>query len=69
MSNCTEKKTYAYGLNDRARDQDTNKPVGLQLPSNSRSAAKTARPRATSVPIANTADATFEQIYNHGQNI
>ena len=41
-----------YGLNDRAKDEDSNKnlllksvPVGLQFPSISRSAAKTARPR------------------------
>ena len=54
---------YPYSLNDRVRNEDTNKPVGLQFPSTSRSATKTARHRTTSVPSANTADAIFEQIY------
>ena len=54
---------YPYGLNDRARDEDTNKPVGLQFPSISRGPARTARPKTKSIPTANTADAIFEQIY------
>ena len=40
---------HPYGANDRARDEDINKPAGLRL--------------AKSVPATNTADATFEQIY------
>ena len=40
-------------------DEDGNKPVGLQFPSISRDAARTARPRTTSLPTANTADAIF----------
>ena len=59
----TLKTKYPYGLNDRARDEGTNKPVGLQFPSISRGATRTPRPRATSVPTANTADAIFQKIY------
>ena len=54
---------YPYGLNDRAKGEDTNKPFGLQFPSISRVAARTPRPRTTSEPTANTAIAIFEQIY------
>ena len=48
---------YPYGLNDRVSDEDSNKPGGLQFPSISRGAARTAWPRTISVPSANTADA------------
>ena len=59
----TLRTKYMYGLNDRARGENTNKPVGLQFPSISRGAVRTARPRTSSVPTANTADEIFEQIY------
>ena len=59
----TLRTKYPYRLNDRARDEDSNKPVGLQLPSIRRGATRTARPRTASVPTANTAEAIFEQIY------
>ena len=52
-----------HGLNNRARAEDTNKLVGLQSLSISRGAARTARPRTTSVSTANTADVIFEQSY------
>ena len=58
----TLRTKYPYGFNDRARYEDTNKPVGLQLSSISRGAARTAPPRPKSVPTADTADVTFEQI-------
>ena len=45
------------------RNEGTNKPVGLQFPSNSRGLARTARPRTTLVHTDNTADVIFEQIY------
>ena len=54
---------YPYGFNDRARDKDTNKPVGLQFTSFSRCAARTARPKTKSVPTASKANAIFEQIH------
>ena len=59
----TLRRKYPYGLNDRARDKDINKPVGLQFPSVSRSAARTTQPRTKSVPTVNTADEIFEQIH------
>ena len=59
----TLRTKYLYGLNDRARDKDTNKHVSLQIQSTSTGAAKTARLRTTSVPTANMDDAIFEQIY------
>ena len=40
-----------------------NKPVGLQFPSISRGAARTAWPWTRSILTANTTDAIFEQIY------
>ena len=60
------------GLNDRSRGKDTNKPVGLQFSSISRGTARTAWPRTTSIPTANTADVIFQQMYliidNHIKN-
>ena len=52
-----------------ARNEDTNKRVVLQFPSNSRGLARTARARTTSVPTDNTADVIFEQIYLISDNI
>ena len=52
-----------YILNDRAQNEDTNKPVVLQLPSVSTVIARTTRPRTKSVPTANTTDAIFELIH------
>ena len=51
------------------RNEDTNKRVVLQFPSNSRGLARTARARTTSVPTDKTADMIFEQIYLISDNI
>ena len=59
----TLRTKHPYGLNDRARDEDTNKLVGLQFPSISRGVARTAQPKTTSVPTVNMADPNLEQIY------
>ena len=59
----TLRTKYPYGLNNRARDEDTNKPIVLRFPSISRCAAWTAWPRTKSVPTPNTAVAIFEQIH------
>ena len=59
----TLRTKYPYGLNDRARDEDTNKPVGLQFPSINRVASRNAWPGTKSVPTANTTDTIFEQIH------
>ena len=59
----TLRTKYPYGLNDRPRDEDTNKLVGLQFPSISRVASRTAWPGTQSVPTANTTDTIFEQIH------
>ena len=68
----TLRTKYPYGLNDRARDEDTNKPVGLQFPSISRVASRTAWSGTKTVPTANTTGAIFEQIHlingNHIKN-
>ena len=52
-----------YVLNDRARarDEDINKPVGLQFPSISKGTARTARSRIKSVPTSNRADAILNK--------
>ena len=47
---------HPYGANDRARDEDINKPAGLRL-------AELKLELHDPVPATNTADATFEQIY------
>ena len=59
----TLRTKYPHGLNDRARDEDTNKPVGLQFPSISRVASRTAWSGTKTVPTANTTGAIFEQIH------
>ena len=59
----TLRTKHPYGLNDWARDEDTNKLVGLQFPSISRGVARTAQPKTTSVPTANMVYANLEQIY------
>ena len=48
----TLRTKYPYRLNGRAMAEDTNKPIGLQFPSNSRGADRTASPRTKSVPTA-----------------
>ena len=59
----TLRNKYPYGINDRARDEETNELVGLQFQSVSKGAARTARSRTTAVHTANTAYAIFEQVY------
>ena len=63
---------HPYGDNDRARNDNINKPAGLRFPSISRGTTRTTWPRTKPVPATNTADVTFEQIhllnYNDNKN-
>ena len=59
---CGERKISKY-CGHGCRNEGTSKPVGLQFLSISRGYARTARPRATSVPTDNTTDVIFGQIY------
>ena len=59
----TMRTKYPHGLNNRARDEDINKPVELQFRLLIRGTDRTARPGTKPVPTADTADAIFEQIH------
>ena len=59
----TLRTKYPYSLDDRSRDEDTNRLLGYQFPSISRDESKTAQPTTTPGPTADMADGNFQQIY------
>ena len=65
----TLRTVYPYGLNDKVRNIDNNKPIGLQLPSISRTSARAERPRNNfRSNINNNADEILKKIYHIVEN-